>query len=226
MGTMPKDVAGDPLWFMAATTGGLFFHNNNDMELGFRELGMAPEFSYSLGIAPSDPPDNRFHSLKVRLTKRGRYGVQARPGYFAADRAAAPQPAELRIDREVLGAGSFDEVPARFTVSPGKSPAGEPGLRVVLHLDLHILRFEKRAGVRNQEITWVAALFDESGTFVVGREAELDFRLKEATFRRLADGFVGGMMLAAVPGKYRLRAVVQDGLDNKVTASSQPVEIR
>jgi hypothetical protein len=110
-------------------------------------------------------------------------------------------------------------------VSPSNTQPGEPGLRVVLHLDLQKLRFDIRAGVRNQAITWIAALFDEKGDLVVGRETELVFRLKEATFRRLADGFVGGLTLPAKPGHYRLRAVVQDGLESKITASSQAVEI-
>lgn len=226
LGTTPKDAAGDPLAMLAATTGGLFFHNDNDIDLGFRELGMAPEFSYSLGIAPVNPPDNRFHRLKVRLTSGARYGVEARPGYFAAPRTAEPPSTDRRIDQEIRNTDSLNDIPARIDVSPSSTQPGEPGLRVVLRLDLQELRFDIRSGVRNQAVTWIAALFDEKGDFVVGRETELVFRLKEATFRRLADGFVGGLTLPAKPGHYRLRAVVQDGLESKIAASSEDVEVR
>jgi hypothetical protein len=42
----------DVMAILAAGTGGLFFHNNNDLDLGFRELGLLPEFSYSFGFVP------------------------------------------------------------------------------------------------------------------------------------------------------------------------------
>ena len=85
--------------FLAASTGGLFFHNNNDLDLGFRELGLAPEFLYSLGFAP-DAPDRRYHGLRVRLKAARQYTVQARPGYYAVDSPAPPAPPPRRIDTE------------------------------------------------------------------------------------------------------------------------------
>jgi hypothetical protein len=47
--------------------GGLFFHNNNDLDLGFRELGVVPEVAYLLGLSPEEAPNGKNHSLKVRL---------------------------------------------------------------------------------------------------------------------------------------------------------------
>ena len=69
---------------LAAGTGGLFFQNNNDLDLGLRELGLLPEYSYSLAFAPPGAPDGKYHTLKVRLKQSRGYEVQARPGYFAA----------------------------------------------------------------------------------------------------------------------------------------------
>ena len=40
---------------MADATGGTFFHNNNDLEAGFRRLAAVPEFSYLLGFSPQEP---------------------------------------------------------------------------------------------------------------------------------------------------------------------------
>jgi VWFA-related protein len=83
LGTHPQMEANDSLAILAESTGGLFFHNNNDLALGFQELGLAPEVSYSLGFSPSIAPDNRYHALKVRLKTKGHYEMQARRGYFA-----------------------------------------------------------------------------------------------------------------------------------------------
>jgi len=199
--------------------------DNNDLELGFRELGLAPEFSYSLAFTPPGAPDGKYHNLKVRLKGSGHHTVQARPGYFAAIIPAAPPPIERRIDQEVLAAGTRDEVPVHISATPGKMPAGEPALRVVLHVDVPHLQFANRFGVRTQILTVIAALFDDAGGFVAGKEGEITFNLKENTFNLLNGGMDASLTVAAPAGKYRLRGVVQDGNEGKLTASSQTVEI-
>ena len=72
----------DTMAILSASTGGLFFQNNNDLDLGLRQLGLLPE--YSLAFAPPGAPDGKHHTLKVRLKQSRGYEVQARPGYFAA----------------------------------------------------------------------------------------------------------------------------------------------
>jgi VWFA-related protein len=75
----------------AASTGGLFFHNNNDLDLAFRQIGVEPDVTYHLGFSPEDvAADGKYHKLKVRLAVANPGVVQARPGYFAPERAAAP----------------------------------------------------------------------------------------------------------------------------------------
>jgi len=66
----------------ASGTGGVFFHNNNNLDEGFRRTADAPEFVYVLGFSPQKL-DGRFHKLKVTLNAAGRFDVQARRGYYA-----------------------------------------------------------------------------------------------------------------------------------------------
>lgn len=225
-GTRPQWESNDTMAILSASTGGLFFHDNNDLELGFRELGLAPEFSYSLAFAPPGAPDGKYHNLKVRLKQSQHYAVQARPGYFAAIVAATPPPSERRIDKELMAAGTLDEVPVRISAVPGKMPTGEPALHVVLHLDVPHLRFANLFDVRSEQLTVIVALFDAAGNFATGKECEVDFNLKENTFNRLAGGMDAGLTLNAPPGRYRLRGVVRDGNEGKITASSLAVEIQ
>jgi VWFA-related protein len=63
-------------------TGGTFFHNNNDLEEGFRRTSDAPEFVYVLGFSPQKL-DGKLHKLKVSLAGQGKLAVQARQGYYA-----------------------------------------------------------------------------------------------------------------------------------------------
>src|ERR1019366_7016766 len=58
----------DLLGVLADGTGGVFFHNNNDFDEGFRRVAQAPEYSYVLAFAPQNLKlDGSFHSLKVTL---------------------------------------------------------------------------------------------------------------------------------------------------------------
>ena len=83
LGGKEKDLRNDVMGILSTSTGGLFFQNNNDLNLGFRELGMIPEVSYLLGFSPQEAPNGKYHSLKVRMKPRNDYVIQARPGYWA-----------------------------------------------------------------------------------------------------------------------------------------------
>jgi VWFA-related protein len=68
-------------------TGGLFFHNNNDVEDGFRRIAAVPEYSYTLAFSPQGLKfDGHFHKLKVTVNDDANRTVQARKGYYAPNK--------------------------------------------------------------------------------------------------------------------------------------------
>jgi VWFA-related protein len=67
---------------LAYSTGGTFFHNNNDLNEGFRRTSDTPEYIYVLGFSPQKL-DGKFHKLKVALSSADKLTVQARLGYYA-----------------------------------------------------------------------------------------------------------------------------------------------
>jgi VWFA-related protein len=79
----------DVLANLAYSTGGTFFHNNNDLDEGFRRTADTPEFIYVLGFSPQKL-DGKFHKLKVTLNGAEKFTVQARQGYYAFRLTAAP----------------------------------------------------------------------------------------------------------------------------------------
>ena len=226
LGTRTQWESNDAMAILASSTGGLFFHNNNDIDLGFRELGLVPEVSYILGFSPISAPDGKYHKLKIRLKTPGQHEVQARPGYYATISPSVPPAAEHRIDKEVLSLSTVDDVASRVAAVSFETPGGETALRVTLHLDVQRLRFTTVAGVRMLKLTFIAVLFDEHSAFVAGKEGQAEFMLKEETFNRLTSGLDTKLTLVAPPGKYRLRSVVSEGTEGKLTAASQEVEIR
>jgi VWFA-related protein len=73
---------GDVMAEFAYGTGGTYFHNNNDLNEGFRRTAGAPEYSYVLGFSPQKL-DGKFHRLKVTVTGQVKLTVQARKEYYA-----------------------------------------------------------------------------------------------------------------------------------------------
>jgi VWFA-related protein len=68
---------------LADGTGGMYFHNSNDLEGGLKILTAGPEYSYLLEFSLQDVKLNgTYHSLKVEVMRSG-LTLQARGGYFA-----------------------------------------------------------------------------------------------------------------------------------------------
>ena len=214
----------DGMGILASGTGGTFFHNNNDMELGFRELGMLPGTSYMLGFAPSAAPDGKFHNLKVRLAAKKSYSVEARLGYTATSDAGAVTSTASKLDSEVMASDTVADLPASFT---WENWPGPPAITMVVHLDFNLLHFKPNGDRRSQKLALVAVLRDNRSNFVTGRGSVLELNLREATFERFAkSGFTAALKIEAPPGSYSVRAVAEDAMEGKLAAASAEVQVK
>lgn len=228
LGSRPKELLNDAMGNLADSTGGLYFHNNNDLDLGFRELGMQPEVSYLLGFAPG-ALNAKYHHLKVSLTSARHTTVQARKGYVAApEKPAAKLPAERRIQKEVFSASRLEEAPVTVAVSTGTSTAGRPAARLTFHVDIGKVQFHDQSGARAQTFHIIAALLDAQGAFVAGREATMDLELQQATYARMVTaGLNASMNVEAPAGSYQVRTVIVEGDENgRYSTATEPAEIR
>ncbi|MGD0668245.1 MAG: VWA domain-containing protein [Bryobacteraceae bacterium] len=216
----------DAMAVLASGTGGTFYHNSNGLARGFRELGMVPETMYVLGFAPSDvAADGRFHRLKVQLAAGKRYSLQARLGYTAPSAQAASSASPLsKLEGEVTASDTITDLPAWFT---WEQWAGLPGIAMVAHVDVNRLRFTTNHDRRAQRLIIVAVLRDSRGSFVTGKESEVELNFTNATFVQLAKtGLTAAMTLQAPPGSYSVRAVALDALEGKLAAASATVQIK
>jgi VWFA-related protein len=210
-------MAYDGMGILASGTGGTFFHNNNSMEDGFRDLGMVPETTYLLGFAPPTSPDGSFHKLKVRLADKHSYSVEARLGYTAL-------PPRAEFDSEITASDTITDLPATFT---WEQWAGAPAITMIAHLDINRLRFQSYQDRRTQKLTIVAVLLDTQGNFVAGKRSELQLSFKDTTYAQYAKtGFTAALTLPAPPGAYSVRAVAQDAMEKKLAAASTEIKIK
>ena len=73
-----------PLANLADSTGGTFFHDRNDIDQGLLHAAAEPEVSYVLGFTLQNLKlDGKYHTLRVTLTGKQKWALQARRGYFA-----------------------------------------------------------------------------------------------------------------------------------------------
>jgi len=216
----------DGMAVLAAGTGGSFFHDNNDLLRGFRQLGMVPEVMYVLGFAPSDAAaDGRYHSLKVRLSSGDHYSLQARMGYSAPPKPApVPSGPPSRLDSEMMATDILADLPASIT---GELDKQKGGVTCTAHIDLSRLKLQTRQDRRAQNLTFVAVLRDAGGNAVAGKRSDVELSLTDASFVRLAaSGVRIALSLEATPGTYAARCLLQEGLEGKMITFSQEVRIQ
>jgi VWFA-related protein len=209
----------------AESTGGLLFRNNNDLDLGFQQLGLLPACTYLLGFTPAE--DGKYHKIKVELKNASHDFVQARPGYFAPTKATIDQPSPVeKTDLLMSGTDERAELPATISEKLGTTNAGSPQLTVQAHIDIEKLAFDQQKDRHVQKLTFIAALFDPQGNFVLGKQADMELALKPESFDRFAKtGINGVMQLEVPPGTYRLRVVVQESLHGTFSAATKNLQI-
>jgi VWFA-related protein len=223
-----RDVSDDSMAIIANGTGGTFFHNDNDLTGGVRQMAAVPEVSYDLGFSPVDlKPDGAYHTLKVKLANNKGYTIDARPGYYAPTKASlAPQERLEQLNKEVMAANALQGIPTGVETNIVSLATGEPALRITIHVDLRTLPFKKENARHVERLIFITALFDQKDKYLSGVVGVMDMNLKDETRKALdARGATSIVTLQAPPGSYRIREVVQEVVTGRIASSNTPVVI-
>lgn len=224
------EVQSDVLAEVADGTGGLFFHNNNDFDAGFREVGALSQFSYLLTFSPETLMLNgKFHRIKIQVVGSARasgLSVQARRGYFAPKGASS---ADAEVKQELQDAAfSRDEInglPVEVETSFSTTSPVESHLVVLTRLDPKSLHFLKQDNRNLDDISFLTIVFDSNGNYVNGTEKTVELRLLDATLHKLlATGMAIRTSFKVSPGTYLVREVVRDS-SGLMTSLNQTVDI-
>jgi len=214
--------SGQVLAEMAASTGGTYFHNRNDLDLAMSLAVAAPRVSYVLGFRPENLKlDGRFHNLKVSVANGKKYKIQARKGYYASKMPV--EGAEDMVKQEAREAlYSQDEIvsmPVKLTAEFLKVDAASAQLTVLTQLDISGVRFRKGDGRSCDDFVVAAGVFDANGEFVDGQMKEIALKLTDSTLERMSQtGLTIKNVFTVKPGTYRVRSVVRGWEGNQLTA--------
>lgn len=212
---------------LAHGTGGVLFHNKNDLNAGFRETSVPPEVTYRLSFNPEGVvSDGSYHALRVKLAPAGAYSLTARPGYFANDEMEQDEQ-HANLDKEVMGTDTLAGLSAGVSLQADKPSDSQRIVRVVTHVDIAKLNFAKRNDRQRQRIVFVVAFFDAQGKIAVAKEGRMDLDLKPDTYERLARTGVNAVLTFPVaPGVYKLRIVMEEAVGGNIAASTYPLDVR
>jgi VWFA-related protein len=227
--TVAASAQADLLAVVADGTGGVFFHNSNDLDEGFRRVDDTPEYSYVLAFAPQNLKlDGTFHALKVTLKNPQKLTLQARRGYYAPKNFASPdEQAKQEIEDEVFSQEELHNLPVNLHTQFFKTTDGDAKLVILAHVDIKRLRFQKADGRNNNVLTCAFAVFNRNGNLLQGTEKILTMHLKDETLEhKLGSGRTLKTSFDVKPGSYLVRLVVRDAEGQQMSAENGTVEIR
>jgi VWFA-related protein len=213
---------------MARDTGGIFFHNDNDLAAGLREVAALPEVSYRLAFSPANAKDDgRFHHLEVKVKEPEWHSVQARQGYFAPGPTAEKAQSSLdQFNHEVLATDEIGGLPVALTAAGAKLATGTTAALVSVRLSPKALSFASVQGRYFDRLNVAVGLFDTGGKYVSGKMALAEMNLEKATLAYLSRTQINTkLVVQAPPGDYRLRIVVEDIRSGKIFANSRSIHV-
>lgn len=223
-----ESLASDVLRNLAYDTGGEFFHNSNDLEQGFHQVGRLAEYYYVLGFSPQNLKlDGRFHNLKVKLANGKGLSIQARRGYFAPSKPAdALAQAKEEVERALFSSDELSELPIEVHTQFFKLHGANTRLSILTRLDMRFVTFRKEDGRNLNNLKLVTAVFDRDGKIVDGKVKDVEFRLLDGSLEKLfQSGLTTRVSFDVKPGTYTVRQVVRDSEGAHISALNRTVEI-
>ncbi len=219
---------GDVLKELADGTGGIFFHNNNDLLKGLEAAGTAPEFSYVLGFSPNGlKPDGSFHSIKVRLLNAKGARVEARAGYYAVREDPKDRNATADVDDAVFSRSQVNDIPVVLQTGYSKQiGADDAKVLIVAKIDVRSLHFHTLDGRSRDSMVVVSALFDTEGGYVTGLKKTVNLNLGDESVVKTDQGFTLRSEFAAKPGEYLVRFVVREAEGKAMTTLNRTLTVR
>jgi hypothetical protein len=216
------------LFSLAEGTGGTSFRNNNDLNQGFREAAAAPAVSYLLTFSPQNMKiDGHFHTLKVSLSDKPKYSIQARNGYYAPRTIMDPaEAAKLEIQEAVFSQEEMHDLPIDLQTQYFKADQNQAKLAVLAHVDVKGIPLRKLDGRNLDNLTIATVIFDENGNYVTGGEKIVEMRLRDETLQHISrNGFTVKSSFDVKPGSYLVRMVVRDSEGSQMAARNGAVVI-
>jgi VWFA-related protein len=211
---------------LAESTGGVSVVNSNNFPEGLARI-MARSSYYILAYTPSEPFDNKYHKLEIKVNRPGAH-VYSREGYFATPDPATPATTrESAIVRAAMSPLAKNEVDVAGRLQYKYLADSSAEMDLNLLINANNLQFTQTSDGRyTSSFDVVGFLVNSLGKTQGGFSQTVTPTLTAADYKRaLANGisFTGHAQLP--PGSYQLRAVVRETSTGRLGSMSQYIEV-
>lgn len=223
------------LEYIAKMTGGLAFLNNNDMNWALERVMEDQRGYYLLGFQPDSntfrpKPGGNYHSIRVRLTRKG-LNVRSRTGFFGTtDEAMQPSYATPGSQLRAALLSPFAATGIGVRVTPvylNSTPKG-PLVRNLVYLDPKDLSFATGPdGKRSASLQLLAVAAGADNRILGSADAMTLVAIPPEKFdQALRDGLLLVLEVQVkLPGAYQIRVALRDTASSKTGSAGQYLEI-
>ena len=217
----------EPLDQLAHETGGIFFHNNNDLGAGLRQIINSQSFYYVLTYAtPSPKADGRYHKVKLEVARPG-LQVTYRKGYYAPKEQLTFERRKKEDIIEALQApGNLNEIPIQLSYNYFQVDEARYQVALLTKVNIQGLQFLEEDARHKNLFNLIVVAFDEHDTYVDGLEKSMELNLTGPSYAAMLNyGFTSKVDIKVPPGRYKIRAVVREGNRTRMGSVRKTIEV-
>jgi VWFA-related protein len=217
----------EPLQQLTHDTGGQYFHNNNNLYKGIKQIIHSQSHYYIMTYAtPSQKPNGAYHRIKLEVSRPG-VEISYRRGFYSPKEEMT---FEKRKKEDILDAlrapGNLNEIPVSLSYNSHREDSANYGVSFLTNIDINHLRFLDEDARRKNLISLILAAYDENDKYIDGVEKTIDFKLLEASYNDLRQRGLSSRVELKLPlGRYKIKAVVRESVQNKMGSLTKNVEI-
>jgi VWFA-related protein len=223
--------------YLSQQTGGLAIRNTNNLSGGIQRVLEDQRGYYLIGYRPEESTfedksgRRKFHHLSLKVTRRGKYDVRMRNGFFGVSdeeiKPAQKTAAQRMLDVISSPFGSSD-VHLQLTSLFANDATTGSFMRSLLHIDARDLTFKDGPNGTHECVFDVLAMtFGDNGVPVDYNGQTYTIQLPEAEYRRaMQQGMVYNVTVPIKKhGAYQFRMALRDTVTDRVGSVNQFIEV-
>jgi hypothetical protein len=222
-----KSAQSEPLEQMALDTGGIFYHNNNDLYAGMKQIAERQSYSYVLTYAsPNTRNSGRYHKIKLEVSRPGMEVIYRKGYYEPKEEISFESRSKKDIQEAMWAPGNVNQIPIQLSHNFYQLDDNRYQLSLLASADLRRVKFLHEDERHKNLVNLVFMVLDEKDQYLDGLQKNIEFNLTDAGYDQLVNyGLTAKMEVAVPPGRYKVKTVVREGLQTKMGALTRIIEV-
>ena len=212
---------------LADRTGGISVVNSNNFSGGLEKILNRSRGYYRLAYRPSEPFDNKFHHVTIKVSRKG-VNTYAAAGFYAReDKSSEALTREDEIIRTAMSPLAKRDLDIATELQYKFLPDNHAQLDINTFIDAHKLQFVRSSDGKYQASFDIAGfVFDQLGRSRGGISQTVTAVLSEGEYQRaVASGLSYTASTKAPPGYYQVRLVAREVSTGKIGSVSRYFEV-